>query len=343
MHDTLQETSDERVAVLLRALGDDVAGPILDALPDERADGIRQTMGTLEEDPDPEYLEEVLVEFERFLRFAFRPESAENRDSPELKLADTGEDATGEDGSAAEESAAQEEPPPVVRKPFVPTGDPVKDLNQLRPYQVARALEQEHPRTAALVMNKLEADTAAAVLPMLPDETRADVFLQMNRSDSSPDVLVERIIRTTVVNALSFEEPEGETLDADARAAALLRSLAKGARKEMLDALQQQDAEMAERVRSLLYEFNDILRIEPRSVQKLLGEFDIDTLCTALQGAGEELVEKVTSNLSKRARDRLMEEMELAAPDPEAIEAARKQVTEAMGRLDQTGELRMMG
>ena len=98
---------------------------------------------------------------------------------------------------------------------------------------------------------------------------------------------------------------------------------------------------MADRVRGLLYEFEDIRRLAPRSVQKLLGEFDLDTLSAALQGADAVIVEKVKANLSKRARDRLIEEMELASADSDAVEAARKQVAEAMGRLDQAGELKM--
>ena len=335
MFELIQETSDERVAILLRALEGELSQQILSALPDRRAGEIRKAMGELNEDDlEPEVVDDVLVDFERFLRFAMTQEASE---TPSLRIAGTAEDNTDSDDDTAEDSAETRK-----TRPFEPSGDPVADLNRLRPFQIAKSLEREHPRTTALVMNQLQSDTAAQVLPLLPDEVRSDVFLQMNRSDTSPALLVERIVRTTVINALEFEEPEGEELDADERAAALLRSLEKSARKEMLAALEQDDAEMADRVRGLLYEFEDIRRLAPRSVQKLLGEFDLDTLSAALQGADTEIVEQVKTNLSRRARDRLIEEMELASADGDAMAAARKQVAEAMGRLDQAGELKMV-
>ncbi|MFK7818281.1 MAG: FliG C-terminal domain-containing protein [Planctomycetaceae bacterium] len=341
MLDLVHQSSDERVAILLRALGPELGEQILTVFSDERTSQLRKTMRELDtEGVDSELEGEVLDEFERFLRFA-----TENKPSPEndpaLQIANTGDEGNTAPGAAAgqsKEAAAKKEEP---RKPFVPTGDPIADLMQLSSYQISTALESEHPRTAALVLKQLDSETAAKVLPLLPEASRSDVFLQMNREDSSSPQLIARIVKTTLDNALQIEEPEGEELDADGRAAALLRSLDKSARNEMLDALQAEDAEMAERVRALLYEFEDILKLTGRSVQKLLGEFDIDTLSAALKGADQALADQVQANLSRRARERLIEEMELATPDPDAIEAARKEIAGAMGRLDAAGDLQM--
>lgn len=337
MLELVRQSSDERVAILLRALGPALADQILMAFPGQRPAEIRKMIRELEtEEVDTEIEGEVLVEFERFLRFATAQQSQQTpADGPGLRIADTGEP------DAAESDTDENGPSVKLRRPFEPTGDPVADLNQLSAYQVAKALDGEHPKTAAIVLKQLAADTAAGILPLLPESARSDVFLQMNREDSSSPQLIDRIVRTTVAKAIEIEEPEGEELDADGRAASLLRSLDKTARTEMLEALQAEDAEMAERVRGLLYEFEDILRLTSRSVQKLLGEFDIDTLSAALKGAPEEMLEQVQGNLSRRARDRLTEEMELASADDDAVEAARKEIAEAMGRLDQAGELKM--
>jgi flagellar motor switch protein FliG len=342
--DLVHQSSDERVAILLRALGDELGEQILTVFSAERSAQLRKTMRELDvEGVDTELEGEVLDEFERFLRFATENKAEPPQpDGPDLQIADTGEAATGSatgkgSKSAGQKAAPPEEPP----KPFEATGDPTADLMQLSSYQISKALESEHPRTSALVLKQLDAETAASVLPQLPEESRSEVFLQMNREDNSSPQLIAAIMQTTLDNALQIEQPEGEELDADGRAAALLRSLEKAARTEMLDALQAEDAEMADRVRAMLYEFEDILRLTGRSVQKLLGEFDIDTLSSALKGAEDELVERVQSNLSRRARERLIEEMELASPDAAAIEEARKEIAGAMGRLDAAGDLQM--
>ncbi len=355
MLELVRESTDERVAILLRALGSDLSQQILAALPAARAARIRQAVNELSDaDVDPEEIDDVLIEFDRFLRFAMEQLQTAAVGAPGLRLVGADADSTPSPGIAASATGAAgagaptDEPaglpdPTTAAARFEPGDDAVADLNRLQPFQIARALESEQARAAAMVMNQLESNAAASVLALLPEEMRSDVFLQMNRIDSVPPVLVERIVRTTVLNALKVDAPDDDALDADGRAAALLRSLDKASRTQMLDALQAEDPEMADRVRGLLYEFEDLLRLESRSVQKLLGEFDIETLATALQKADPAIVEQVNSNLSRRARERLTEELELASADDDAIEAARKQIAEAMGRLDQAGELKMVG
>ena len=329
----LKQSNEQRVAILLASLGDDLGSQILKNFPPERAAAVRGMISELDEDGvDDVTVADVLEEFERFLRFA-----EANRPAP-LKIADVGDGKEPE----AKDIPAAEKKNQRSRKSFTPTGDPVADLNQMSPYQIAKALDGEHPRAASVVMLQLDNTVAARTLDLLPDEVRAEAFLQMSREQASPQILVERIVITTLEKALKIEEPEGGEIDADQRAAALLRSVDKGSRTQMIDALQAENSEMADRVRGLLYVFDDMLRITPRSVQKLLGEFDVDTLSSALKGAPQEMVDSVLNNLSKRARERLAEEIELAQSTPEIVEAARRQITDAMGRLDQAGELQMI-
>ncbi len=156
--------------------------------------------------------------------------------------------------------------------------------------------------------------------------------------------LLERIVRTTISKGCDLEEDavaDAET-ESDKRLAAMLRAMARKDRAQMLEALEEKDAETAQRVKQLLYVFDDILCVEDRSLQKLLAEVDSPTLVSALGGADERLVEKIMNNLSKRARESLTEEIELNGnADPDAIEEARKAVCDAMARLDQEGDLVM--
>jgi flagellar motor switch protein FliG len=122
----------------------------------------------------------------------------------------------------------------------------------------------------------------------------------------------------------------------------MLRAMTKSDRNDVLEYLGRHNPEMATRVRELLYVFEDLQSVSDRSLQKLLGEVDTTTLATSLTSAEESIVNKVLSNMSKRARESLSEEMELMVNVPEADrEAARKTIVATIQRLDQDGELVM--
>ena len=100
---------------------------------------------------------------------------------------------------------------------------------------------------------------------------------------------------------------------------------------------------MVASVKEYLYSFDDLLVIEDRSMQKLLAEIDSKSLASALKGASDPIKDKVRSNLSKRARETLNEEMELLGTiPPTTIQQAQKAVVEVIQHLDQAGELTML-
>jgi flagellar motor switch protein FliG len=125
--------------------------------------------------------------------------------------------------------------------------------------------------------------------------------------------------------------------------AEMLRNMDRKDRNKILDSLEQQDPQVVNRIRELLYKFEDLRDIEDRSLQKLLGEIETQSLCTALNGAEQQILDKVIRNLSKRARESLLEEIELLGRvGEEELAAARKEVAGAIQRLDQAGELVML-
>ena len=122
----------------------------------------------------------------------------------------------------------------------------------------------------------------------------------------------------------------------------MLRCLEKTERMEVLTALEENEPETAGRIKSLLYQFEDLLRIHDRSMQKLLSEIDAKTLSVALKGANQAISEKVLNNLSKRARETLSEEMEFLGMVPIAqVRRGAKGLVDVIQRLDQAGELMM--
>jgi flagellar motor switch protein FliG len=211
--------------------------------------------------------------------------------------------------------------------------------------RLALALQDEHPRTVALVLNQMEAERAGEVLKRLAPEMRREVSVQLGREVAVSPELVNRIVRTVLEKCRRLAElpPAQGGSNRFKRVAEMLRRLDKPDRMEVLAALDQNDPETAAQVKEFLYNFDDLLLIEDRSIQKLLAEIDSKSLASALKGASDEVKDKVRNNLSKRARETLNEEMELLGSlPPTTIQQAQKAVVDVIQRLDQAGELTMI-
>ncbi len=322
---------EERFAALLSALGSDLTDSILADLPPDLQTRMRASLDSVDETSfSTEEIEEALEDFMRFFRFAME----QANQSPALKVVHPDE------GEEMEEAPANTTVPPV----FEPTDDAVADLERLKPYQIVGALRSENTQTIALVLNCLSPQKAGAALQQLPSKVRSDVFLKLRKPPAAPSGLIERIVRTTVdkgcmLNVDAVSDPEEES---NRKLAELLRATGATERMQMLQALEEEDAESAAVIKGMLYLFEDLLQISDRSLQKILSEIDSGSLATALKGVDEPIVEKVMSNLSKRARATLAEEIEFLGSVKQAEqEVAQKAVCEAIARLDQSGDLEM--
>ncbi|MEQ1906688.1 MAG: FliG C-terminal domain-containing protein, partial [Pirellulaceae bacterium] len=156
-----------------------------------------------------------------------------------------------------------------------------------------------------------------------------------------PQPIVEQVLKTTVIKACSVDF-RPESVDQSQVVADLLRSLPKTIRTELINKLEKNDPEFAEKVKDKLYLFKDILRLQDRDVQKLLGQIETDSLIVALQQCEQELIDKLLNNLSKRARESIIEEMEFkrGVSDEELLEA-RKKIVDALAKLDEHGEIKL--
>lgn len=330
---------EDRIAVLLQALGDDVQDVALAGLAPDRATEVRQRIEEMKTSPpSPDEIDSVLDDFERFLRLAADGIASQLRvvseESADEELPPDDEDAA----TAVEESHGQEADDEV----FEPTEDSVADLNRLSPFRIAAALADENPRTIAIVLDNLETEKAAETLRVLPDSLRSQTFVIFSQASNASPGLVQRIVQTTVTKALAADGSAVEASGSERKMVELLRAMAKRTRSQMMQQIEQEDPELADRLKDLIYVFEDVLKIEDRSLQKLLAEVESDTLVTALKDADEQIVEKVLGNVTKRVRETLTEEMEYMGVVPEErIEQARAAVARTIAKLDQEGQLVM--
>lgn len=320
-------TDQERAITFLKMLDDDVAEHTLRALPPEVSEPIRKALA------DPTAItgshsrqKQVLDDFERYFRFAVN-----YADKP-LKIHDP--DGVDASGNPIRRGDGQQE-----IEPFISTGDSLQDLEIMNVLQVTTALEEEGPRTAALLMQELSSERNAGILSLMKDDLRDLVVRELSLSPSAPPILLLQMARTTVERAANLPQERPDDPDPVKRIAEVLRASDKKKRKAMLDTLKDQDEEMSIRILKLLYRFEDVIDLDDRKVRAVLGKVDTTTLSTALFGADEEILELVKSNLSKRARTTLEEELSFMSDVPESqLESAREAVGDAIAEVEQEAE-----
>ncbi|MEO1619358.1 MAG: FliG C-terminal domain-containing protein, partial [Planctomycetota bacterium] len=192
-----------------------------------------------------------------------------------------------------------------------------------------------------LVIRKLANEHAAKTMEFLPDAIRAKVFLELAKPTTVTPLIQERVFKTTLQRALEVEEREAESETTD-QMADLMRSLPRGLRKPMLDELEKRDSDLADAVRNKLYRFEDIEKMSDRDLQKLLGHCQTETLVCALQKVEESFLTFVLSNMSKRAKESLQEEMEFKAnAEQEEIDEARSAMARSLASLCESGEVKL--
>jgi flagellar motor switch protein FliG len=178
---------------------------------------------------------------------------------------------------------------------------------------LANYLKNEYPQTVAVVLSKVRPEHAARVLSLLPDSFAMEVVMRMLRMESvQKDVLdgVEKTLRAEFMSNLA----RSTRRDAHEMMAEIFNNLDRQAEGRFLAALEERNREAAERIKSLMFTFDDLARLTQQSVQLLLRSIEKDKLPIALKGASEKLRELFLSSMSERAGKMLREDMDALGP-----------------------------
>ena len=178
---------------------------------------------------------------------------------------------------------------------------------------LAAYLKNEYPQTVAVVLSKIRPDHAARVLSILPDSFAMEVVMRMLRMESiQKDVLdgVERTLRFEFMSNLA----RSTRRDAHEMMADIFNNLDRQAESRFVSALEERNRESADRIKSLMFTFDDLQRLNTQAVQVLLRSVDKTKLPLALKGASEKLRDMFFSNLSERAGKMLREDIANLGP-----------------------------
>lgn len=208
---------------------------------------------------------------------------------------------------------------------------------------IAGLLVNEDPQLIAALLSQLPPEKGAAIIEQLPEPTRPVVLTRLGAMKEIPGHLVEEI-----ASALAAELPEpsasGLLVDGIARSAALVRQLSKETCEVLLTDVEADNELLAQEIRQAMYSFEDLKLVEPRAMRELLKAVPGDRLTLAIKTASPELTAHIFSGMSKRAAERVREDLELLGAVRLAdVEAAQQEIVEVALRLAAEGTLTLGG
>jgi flagellar motor switch protein FliG len=217
---------------------------------------------------------------------------------------------------------------------------PFEFLRRTPPDQIASFLQTESPQTIALVVANLHTTLAAQVLSQLPSEQQAYTAVRIaTMNETSPEVIkdVEAVLRQKLSSVISQEYAASGGVKP---LADILNSADRSTERNVLDRLAELDGELAEEVRSLLFVFDDLVKIDDRGLQLVLKETDQNDLALALRGVSDEVKEKILGNMSQRGAEMLLEELEIQPPQRRSVvEEAQSRIIAVVRKLEDAGAL----
>ncbi len=216
---------------------------------------------------------------------------------------------------------------------------PFSTLRNADTRQLVTFLKDEHPQVIALVLAHLSAAQSAEVLSGFQPEQQAEVAHRIATMDrTAPEMvrLVEEELQRRMGSILAQQDLS--TVGGVETLVQIINRSPRPTERSILEWLESSDPELAERVRSQMFVFEDIVTIDDRSLQLVLREVQGNDLATALKGVRQDVRDKVVRNLSERAAETLLEEIELLGPvRTRTVEESQAKVVSVIRTLEESG------
>lgn len=210
-------------------------------------------------------------------------------------------------------------------------------LGQVKPQQLADFIVKEHPQTIALIIAHMDATSAAETLVYFPDDLRGEVIMRMaNLGDISPSVVkrVSAVLESKLQNLTSYKVEVG----GPRAVAEVLNRLGQKASKSTVSFIEQTDPNLAASIKEMMFTFEDINTLDNNAIREVLKVVDKKDLMTGLKGSSDELRKKFLANMSQRASEAFLEEMQyLGAVRVKDVEEAQRRVVEVVQKLADDG------
>lgn len=314
----------QKAAVLMIAMGTDVASAVLQSLPDEEVEAISIEIAKLK-NVSSDIVEGVLIEF-RDMGFAadyiaqggvmFAREALEAALGPRR----------------AEEIMMKVEAAMEVSAFHL--------LQTVETGQLTNFLQNEHPQTAALILSHLNPRKAADIISGLTPELQSSILYRVaTMGKTSPELLrdIEEVIRQQIGSLFGTELSMTGGVEAVAE---ILNNTSRGAERNIMETIRERNPDLANSIKGLMFVFDDLVNVTDRDMQRILKEVEQRDLVLALKATSEALKKKILANVSERAAEMIKEELELMGPVRiQDVEEAQRSIIEIAQTLEEQEEI----
>jgi len=206
--------------------------------------------------------------------------------------------------------------------------------------QVLNFIRNEHPQTIALILSYIDPKHAAPLLSALPIEKQTNVIARIAEMGiTTPEYIkeTERVLEKKLSQLSVGDKTVVGGMDSLVK---ILNCVDRGTERHLLEELEDIDAELVEEIKKLMFVFEDIVKLDRISIQRVLKEIDNRDLSIALKGTSAEVSKAIFDNISKRLQEMIKEDMELMGPIRiRDVEEAQQRIVSVIRKLDESGEI----
>ncbi|MCX7856705.1 MAG: flagellar motor switch protein FliG [Deltaproteobacteria bacterium] len=316
-------TGVKKAAILLLTIDENMSKEILKSLDEKEIELIAQEISNLKSIPE----DLILRVHEEFTNLATKKTK---------KIID-GEDIFKK---LIKESLGEEKAESFFEQIELKKGMPGEFIRTCDPKVLAYVLKGEHPQTIALVLSTVGVKKATEALTNLPEKLQGEVLVRMARLEKVDRKILEEIESVLKEQLESIGVVEGRQLGGVEMVANILNQMDRSRESELMDKIEEKNPELADRIRQLMFTFEDLLKVDDRGIQMLLKEIASEDLTLALKGASDQIKEKIFSNMSERARNMLKEDIEAMGPVRVSdVEKAQQRIAMIAKKLESEGKI----
>jgi flagellar motor switch protein FliG len=317
----------EKAGILLLTLGEEVAAQILQHMNPKEVQLVGSTMATMDDISRP-MVEHVIDNFFDML---------------ESKTAL----GIGNDSyiRGMLEKALGDKAGNVIDRILMGSGsNGLESLKWMDPKSIAEIIRFEHPQIIAIVMSYLESDSAAQVLTHLPGNTRSGILMRIATLDGVQPAAIKELDSIMEQYFSDNENVKSSMVGGEKTAADILNFMDSSIEGKLMEELSAENEDLATKIQDLMFVFDNLRGVDDRGLQTMMREVSTDLLSLALKGVDDEFQQKFLKNMSSRAAEMLVEDMEAKGPVKlSEVEAAQKEILTIARKLEESGEITLSG
>jgi flagellar motor switch protein FliG len=224
-----------------------------------------------------------------------------------------------------------------------PTGssiDVIKDISDMEGRQIFNLIKNEQPQTISFVLSYLDSAKSSEVFKLFGPEIREEIIERLGTIESTSLELVGKIAQRLGKHFDTKARPSFHSSGGVRAVADLLNQLDKDMSKNLLARLEERNATLSAAIRKKLFSFEDLNRLQPADLQRILREVDSSNLAISMKSASETLRDRIYGSISKRAAESLKEELEMLGPVKlKDVEVAQDAIIQVVRRLEEEGQI----